>query len=78
MSELKFWMKEVERQLIDDQALRDSSEDLDDNDNDVGDLQGTKTFERSNFGTSILPGPKCRWMLQLSTQQLSQRSLSNR
>jgi hypothetical protein len=78
MSELKFWMKEVEGQLIDDQALRDSSEDLDDNDNDVGDLQGTKTFEGSNFGTSILPGPKRRWMLQLSTQQLSQRSLSNR
>jgi len=55
MSELKFWMKEVEAQLIDDQALRDSSEDLDDNDDDSGDLQGEEAFEGSNFGTPFDP-----------------------
>jgi hypothetical protein len=65
MSELKFWMKEVEDQN-DDQDLRDNSEGLDGNDVPLGGLEGMEAFEAY------------RRMLQFLTQQSSQRSLSNR
>ncbi|KAH8789515.1 hypothetical protein F5882DRAFT_354269 [Hyaloscypha sp. PMI_1271] len=54
MSELKFWMKEVEDQN-DDQDLRDNSEGLDGNDVPLGGLEGMEAFEGSNFGTSFDP-----------------------
>jgi len=54
MSELKFWMMEVEDQN-DDQDLRDNSEGLDGNDVPLGGLEGMEAFEGSNFGTSFDP-----------------------